>query len=80
LPQRKNTVEEKMGKEGRKEEGLAIYFIGAFTKLRQASISFFVCSTILPHGTTRLSLDRFSRFFYILLTVHHIVVLGKWPT
>lgn len=59
---------------GRKNEGSggggelqtylhAIYFIGAFTKMRKATVSFFFCSTILPRGTIRLSLDRFSKIF-----------------
>jgi hypothetical protein len=43
----------------------AIYFTGSFTKLRKATISFFARSAILPHGTTRLSLDRFSQIFVL---------------
>jgi hypothetical protein len=37
-------------------------FLGKFSKLRTAAISFFMsfCSSVRPHGTTRLSLDGFS--------------------
>jgi len=37
-------------------------FIGAFTKLQQATISFVmsVCLYVYPHGTTQLPLDGFS--------------------
>jgi hypothetical protein len=40
----------------------ALQFLGAFAKLREATISFLlsVCMSSCPHGTTRLPLDGFS--------------------
>jgi len=39
-----------------------VSFLSAFTKLRKVLISFdtSVCPSVLPHGTPRLPLDRFS--------------------
>ena len=33
--------------------------LGAFTRLRKATISFVMCLLVRPHATTRLSLDAF---------------------
>jgi hypothetical protein len=62
-----------------------------FLYLKQSAISNF--TTVLNEGNEQLSIsfsvnvrcsdwvvNIFILFFYILLTVHHVMILGKWPT
>ena len=47
--------------------GQNVEFLGAFEKLRKATVNFVmpVCLSVRPHGTTRLPLDDFHSIWYL---------------